>query len=54
MREALKQHPRMTDDQLLEFEKAVLEIAAHRRGYRKRAQDLISQVIVPEKLRRGL
>lgn len=37
VREALKQHPKMTDGQLLEFEKAVLEIAAHERGNRKKA-----------------
>lgn len=54
VREALKQHPLMTDGQLLEFEKAVLEIAAHERGNRKKAQDLLRMVIVPEKMRRGL
>lgn len=53
-REALKQHPQMTDEQLLEFEKAVLEIAAHERGNRHKAQQLITRVIVPEKMRRGL
>lgn len=37
VREALKQHPLMTDEQLLKFEKAVLEIAAHERGNRKKS-----------------
>lgn len=54
VREALKQHPKMTDGQLLEFEKAVLEIAAHERGNRKKAQELLKICIVPEKMRRGL
>lgn len=54
VREALKQHPLMTDEQLLAFEKAVLEIAAHERGNRKKAQDLLRVSIVPEKMRRGL
>lgn len=54
VREALKQHPLMTDEQLLEFEKAVLKIAAHERGNRKKAQELLRICIVPEKMRRGL
>ena len=54
VREALKQHSKMTDGQLLEFEKAVLEIAAHERGNRKKAQELLRVCIVPEKMRRGL
>lgn len=54
VREALKQHPLMTDGQLLEFEKAVLEIAAHERGNRKKAQELLRVCIVPQKMRRGL
>lgn len=53
-RQALKQHPLMSDEQLLEFEKAVLQIAAYEKGYRLKAQDLICKVIVPEKLRRNL
>lgn len=39
VREALKQHPLMTDEQLLKFEKAVLEIAAHERGNRKKRKN---------------
>lgn len=54
VREALKQHPLMTDEQLLKFEKAVLEIAAHERGNRRKAQQLITRVRVPEKMRRGI
>lgn len=54
VREALKQHPLMTDEQLLKFEKAVLEIAAHERGNRRKAQQLITRVLVPEKMRRGI
>lgn len=54
VREALKQHPLITNKQLLEFEKAVLEIAAHERGNRKKAQELLKICIVPEKMRRGL
>lgn len=53
VREALKQHPLMTDEQLLEFEKAVLEIAAHERGNRKKAQELLVR-IVAEKIERGI
>lgn len=52
--EALQQHPLMTDEQLLKFEKAVLEIAAHERGNRRKAQQLITRVLVPEKMRRGI
>lgn len=37
--EALQQHPLMTDEQLLKFEKAVLEIAAHERGNRKKRKN---------------
>ena len=51
--EALKQHPLMTDEQLLKFEKAVLEIAAHERGNRKKAQELLVR-IVAEKIERGI
>lgn len=54
IRRAMRQHKVMTDSQLLEFEKAVLEIAAHERGNRKKAQDLLKICIVPEKIRRGL
>lgn len=52
--EALKQHPLMTDEQLEAFYVAVLEIAAHERGLRLKAQELIKKVIVPEMLRRGI
>lgn len=51
--EALQQHPLMTDEQLLKFEKAVLEIAAHERGNRKKAQELLVR-IVAEKIERGI
>lgn len=51
--EALKQHPLMTDEQLLKFEKAVLEIAAHERGNRKKAQEFLVR-IVAEKIERGI
>lgn len=54
VREALKQHPKMTDGQLLEFEKAVLKIAAHERGNRKKAQELLKKCIVPARIWRGL
>ena len=53
VREALKQHPLMTDEPLLTFEKAVLEIAAHERGNRKKAQELLVR-IVAEKIERGI
>lgn len=53
VREALKQHPLMTDELLLKFEKAVLEIAAHERGNRKKAQELLVR-IVAEKIERGI
>ena len=53
VREALKQHPLMTDEQLLKFEKAVLESAAHERGNRKKAQELLVR-IVAEKIERGI
>lgn len=51
--EALQQHPLMTDEQFLKFEKAVLEIAAHERGNRKKAQELLVR-IVAEKIERGI
>lgn len=51
--EALQQHPLMTDEQLLKFEKDVLEIAAHERGNRKKAQELLVR-IVAEKIERGI
>lgn len=51
--EALQQHPLMTDEQLLKFEKAVLEIATHERGNRKKAQELLVR-IVAEKIERGI
>ena len=53
VREALKQHPLMTDEQLLKFKKAVLEIAAHESGNRKKAQELLVR-IVAEKIERGI
>lgn len=54
IKKALRQHKVMTDEQLLEFEKAVLQIAAHERGNRRKAQELLKICIVPEKIRRGL
>ena len=54
IKKALRQHKVMTDEQLLEFEKAVLKIASFEKGNRKKAQDLIRKCIVPEKIRRGL
>ena len=54
VKKALRQHRVMTDEQLLEFEKAVLQIAAHERGNRRKAQELLKICIVPEKMKRGL
>ncbi len=54
VREALKQHPLMTDEQLKMFYVAVLQIAAYSRGYKRKAKELIRVSIVPEKMRRGI
>lgn len=54
IKQAMRMHKLMTDEQLLQFEKAVLEIAAHEKGNRKKAQDLIRKCIVPEKIKRGI
>ena len=54
MREALKQHPLMTDEQLKMFYVAVLQIAAYSRGYKRKAKELIRVSIVPEMIRRKI
>lgn len=53
-REALKQHPLMTDEQLKMFYVAVLQIAAYSRGYKRKAKELIRVSIVPEMIRRKI
>lgn len=54
VREALKQHPLMTDEQLKMFYVAVLQIAAYSRGYKRKAKELIPVSIVPEMIRRKI
>ncbi len=54
VREALKQHPLMTDEQLKMFYVAVLQIAAYSRGYKRKAKELIRVSIVPEMIRRKI
>ena len=54
VREALKQHPKMTDEQLKMFYVAVLQIAAYQRGYKRKAKELIRVSIVPEMIRRKI
>lgn len=54
VREALKQHQLMTDEQLKMFYVAVLQIAAYSRGYKRKAKELIRVSIVPEMIRRKI
>ena len=54
VREALQQHPLMTDEQLKMFYVAVLQIAAYSRGYKRKAKELIRVSIVPEMIRRKI
>lgn len=54
VKEALKQHPLMTDEQLKMFYVTVLQIAAYSRGYKRKAKELIRVSIVPEMIRRKI
>lgn len=48
-----KKYPPMTDEQVKALYVAVLEIAAHERGLRRKAQDFI-KLLVAEMVRRGI
>lgn len=53
VREALQQHPLMTDEQLVAFYKALL-ILQHKRGYKRKTRELLRTVVTKEMVERGL
>lgn len=53
VREALQQHPLMTDEQLVAFYKALL-ILQHKRGYKRKTRGLLRTVVTKEMVERGL
>lgn len=53
VREALQQHPLMTDEQLVAFYKALL-ILQRKRGYKRKTRELLRTVVTKEMVERGL
>lgn len=53
VREALKQHPLMTDEQLVAFYKALL-ILQRKRGYKRKTRELLRTVVTKEMVERGI
>lgn len=51
---ACRQRCRMNDKKLLEFHAAVVKMAATEPQWRQKAQELISEQLLPEIRRRGL